>query len=463
MNFASEIGAQVLRPDGTVFVAGDTGHTGVYNVAANTWVAGPDFPLTGKGQVVSGDAPAALLPSGNVLIAASQSLSFEFDGNPFNPVVTSDLCSALLLLPTGQVLCTGYSSLHIYTPSGNPDRSWAPTIATAPSTVKPGLTYAITGTQFNGLSQAVALGDDYQGATNYPLVRITNTASGHVFYARTHDHSTMALRRDPRQCPLNSTSRRPSKSAPRLVVVANGIPSKPVNLSVSLTASDPLSSKNSASYAANSLAADSIAFFEAPNIASALVVSSDNPWPATLGGAHLDLTDSQGQTRAVPLYFVTTTSMGGLIPADTALGPATIKLTTSAGADASGTMTIERISPGLFTANASGSGVPAGFWIRAAAGGTQTQDYLFDPAQPVGSRVPVAVDLGALTIKCSFRSTAPDSAARHRLRRRLEGWMSKWPGLPPSAFIRVRCGKHRTAAARARRARDRQRGRQFRR
>ncbi len=124
-------------------------------------------------------------------------------------------------------------------------------------------------------------------------------------------------------------------------------------------------------------------------------MSSDNPWPATLGGAHLDLTDSQGQTRAVPLYFVTTTAMSGLILAHTALGPATIKLTTSAGADASGTMTIERISPGLFTANASGSGVPAGFWILAATGGTQTQDYLFDPAQPVGSRVPVAVDLGA--------------------------------------------------------------------
>src|SRR5262249_28646685 len=27
----------------------------------------------------------------------------------------------------------------------------------------------------------------------YPIVRITNRASGHVFYARTHDHSTMAV------------------------------------------------------------------------------------------------------------------------------------------------------------------------------------------------------------------------------------------------------------------------------
>jgi hypothetical protein len=36
-----------------------------------------------------------------------------------------------------------------------------------------------------GLSQAAAFGDEYQTATNYPLVRITNPATGHVFYAKT--------------------------------------------------------------------------------------------------------------------------------------------------------------------------------------------------------------------------------------------------------------------------------------
>jgi hypothetical protein len=30
-------------------------------------------------------------------------------------------------------------------------------------------------------------------STNYPLVRITNTGSGHVVYARTHDHSRMGV------------------------------------------------------------------------------------------------------------------------------------------------------------------------------------------------------------------------------------------------------------------------------
>ena len=49
------------------------------------------------------------------------------------------------------------------------------------------------GTKFNGLSQANAYGDDAQMATNYPIVKLTNESTRHVIYARTHDHSTMAV------------------------------------------------------------------------------------------------------------------------------------------------------------------------------------------------------------------------------------------------------------------------------
>jgi hypothetical protein len=59
--------------------------------------------------------------------------------------------------------------------------------------VRAGGSYVISGYRFNGMSQGDAYGDDAQSATNYPLVRITNLASGHVFYSRTHDHSSMAV------------------------------------------------------------------------------------------------------------------------------------------------------------------------------------------------------------------------------------------------------------------------------
>jgi len=66
-----------------------------------------------------------------------------------------------------------------------------------PHNVDPGNTYTIQGTQFNGLSEGAYYGDDAAFSTNYPLVRITNHATGHVFYCRTHGHSTMAVATGP--------------------------------------------------------------------------------------------------------------------------------------------------------------------------------------------------------------------------------------------------------------------------
>jgi hypothetical protein len=99
--------------------------------------------------------------------------------------------------------------------------------------VKPGSTYKISGTQFNGLSQAGAFGDENQIATNYPLVRIKNIASGHVVYARTHDHSTMAVATG--KAIVSTNFDVPAKietGASSLQVVTNGIPSKAVSITV---------------------------------------------------------------------------------------------------------------------------------------------------------------------------------------------------------------------------------------
>ena len=138
-----------------------------------------------------------------------------------------------IVLPTGQILFTdGSSDVELYTPVGSYNPDWAPRIQFAPNTVTPGGSYVISGQLFNGLSQGAAYGDDAQSATNYPLVRITNLGTGHVFYSRTHDHSSMAVafgglvstRFD---VPLD---RETGPSTP--VVVANGIPSAAVELNV---------------------------------------------------------------------------------------------------------------------------------------------------------------------------------------------------------------------------------------
>ncbi|HEX4012796.1 MAG TPA: hypothetical protein VHX17_02765 [Candidatus Cybelea sp.] len=231
-----EIGPAILRPDGTVFATGagtgasgyGTGHTAIYDTKNGKWTAGPDFPNDDN----AGDSYAMLEPSGDVLVMSIHYVLYEYDGKSFTQV--SNASGPPLLLPTGQVLMLGSGQTVLYTPTGKPQAAWAPTVSKAPANVVPGKTYRITGTQFNGLSQAMSFGDEEQNATGYPLVRITNAGSGDVYYARTHDHSTMGIATGSKKVwtyfdvPKNIPS---GKST--LVVVANGIASKPVTITVS--------------------------------------------------------------------------------------------------------------------------------------------------------------------------------------------------------------------------------------
>src|ERR1700751_2281455 len=79
---------------------------------------------------------------------------------------------------------------------------------------------------FNG--ELIIIGDDQQSATNYPLVRITNNATGHVFYSRTHDHSSMAVGFNGLVSTHFDVPANQELGASMLEVVANGIPSAPV-------------------------------------------------------------------------------------------------------------------------------------------------------------------------------------------------------------------------------------------
>ena len=98
--------------------------------------AGPDFP----GNLDISDGPAALLPDGNVLMMAGPGIFgngavfFEWDGTNLNqvpgtPNSPSDpsYVGNMLVLPTGQVMLTDFSSdVEIYTSTGSPNPNWAP-------------------------------------------------------------------------------------------------------------------------------------------------------------------------------------------------------------------------------------------------------------------------------------------------------------------------------------------------
>lgn len=241
-----EIGPQVLRPDGTVYVAGASQHNAIYNSRNGHWSAGPDFPVVNGQQLDVTDGPATLLTNGDVMLAASPGVyqppasMLIFDGTQFtvisgppNSPNNSSYNVRLLMLPTGQVLQTDASNdVEIYTPAVKPMHGIAPTISSVPTTLTHGVTFTIAGTLFNGVSQANMYGDDAQQASNYPLVRIQNNTSRHVFYARTHDHSFMGVASPSTVSTMFDVPANIELGASTLEVVVNGIHSRPVSVTI---------------------------------------------------------------------------------------------------------------------------------------------------------------------------------------------------------------------------------------
>lgn len=236
-----EIGPQILRPDGNMVAFGGTPHTSLYNSSTGTWTPGPDFPNSND----SADGPASLLPDGNILLPASPGVFqgnitfFIFDGITFTQAPATQSSASLqswqtrtLLLPTGQVMylvADGRTKdVEVFTTTGRVNNGWRPTIKRLAATLTRGSTFQIKGTQFNGLSGGSDYGDDALSATNYPLVRITNTATQHVFYARTHDHSTMGVATGTAVVStMFDVPAAAETGASTIEVVANGIPSRP--------------------------------------------------------------------------------------------------------------------------------------------------------------------------------------------------------------------------------------------
>jgi hypothetical protein len=263
-----EIGPEILRPDGTVLALGAKGQNLLYDSTSRVWSQTADLPMVGGQQFDVADGPGALLPSGDVLVAASPgvfgnpTLFFEFDGTAFNMVDAppnapgnSSFNNFMLLLPTGELWLTDFSQdIELYTPASNIVQTAVPVItAVAPlteiaaagpsqpsgrvellplTTLSPGITYKITGTQLAGISMGAYYGDDYQSSTNYPLVRLTNEDSKHVVYCRTHHHGTRSIAPHLASAAQFDVPTATERGRATLEVITNGIASPAVVVNV---------------------------------------------------------------------------------------------------------------------------------------------------------------------------------------------------------------------------------------
>ena len=247
-NPLGELGAGFLLPNSNAFYLGGTSNTAIYTPTGTTspgsWAAGANIP---NGYGIS-DGPAAMLANGNILCCVGNASNYSgpayfyeynYLSNSFTPAPSPTSATpgasynappyvtSMLDLPDGNVLLVGgqnSSSFYVYTPGGTPLAAGVPAINSISENADG--SYALTGTNLNGISQGAAYGDDEQMNSNYPLVRMTNSSTGRVYYARTYNWNSTGVMTGakivttdfilPQGLPAGNYS---------LVVVANGNPS----------------------------------------------------------------------------------------------------------------------------------------------------------------------------------------------------------------------------------------------
>jgi hypothetical protein len=209
-------------------------------------------------QIGADDAPGVVLPNGHVIFAGdtpygqTPSQMFEFDptanggaGSITQLTLPGPLTQALndnaafidrmLMLPNGHVLFgDGTTQLWDYNPAVTPVSGSQPTVSSVVSNGN--LTFALTGTQLNGISEGAGYGDDAQMSSDYPIVELTS-GGGTVTFAKTFNWLS--------QVATDGTSVTTQFTVPAglaagpysLTVSANGIASAPFSFSVPLAVS----------------------------------------------------------------------------------------------------------------------------------------------------------------------------------------------------------------------------------
>ena len=168
----------------------------------------------------------------------------------------------------------------------------------------------------------------------------------------------------------------------------------PLILPDNLGGDDELVAVSAASYSGATLAADSIASAFGLNLASGTQVNHELPLPTKLLDGSLRVIDSTGMIHYGGFFFVSPMQSNFWIPPKVALGPAEIIASSRDGTISRGTASISQIAPALFTANASGTGVPAALLLRFRGVNQTAQQLVFDPATPLGERGPLLLDFG---------------------------------------------------------------------
>jgi N-acetylneuraminic acid mutarotase len=206
----STYAAAALLPGGKVLLAGaDTNHlpaANMYDPVSGTWTT------IEPPNAVHLEPTATLLSSGKVLLAGWGTTNFE--GNLYDSSISAELFDPstgqwmntgelnqsredhmATLLPDGRVLIAGgdygsaLSSAELYDPGLGSSNAWRPQITSATSPINLNGTLTITGTGFQGISEASG-GNVQNSSTAFPLVQLRNIENQQTTFLSTTNWST---------------------------------------------------------------------------------------------------------------------------------------------------------------------------------------------------------------------------------------------------------------------------------
>ena len=152
---------------------------------------------------------------------------------------------------------------------------------------------------------------------------------------------------------------------------------------------------SAASFRGQPIAPEAIIAAFGSNLATATLAATVTPLPTSLAGTTVKVRDSFGTERLASLFFVSPTQVNYQIPAGTTSGAASIVIASSNGQASQTNVQIAAVAPGLFTADASGRGLAAAYFLRIKADGSRSNEPVaqFDTSQ--NRFVARPIDLGA--------------------------------------------------------------------
>ena len=122
------------------------------------------------------------------------------------------------------------------------------------------------------------------------------------------------------------------------------------------------------------------------------VAATALPLETKLGTTNVTVKDASGAQLAAPLYYVSAGEVNVYLPDQTALGAAVMSVYRDGFLVASGSLTVQKVAPAIFTANASGVGVAAATYVQVV-GSTQTFFDAFQCTAGAGTCTPSPINV----------------------------------------------------------------------